>query len=175
LPDPPAHPGIERASSIKILGIIIDSKLKFHENTTQTVSTCNRSLYALRILRQQGLSEAMLRQVFKDIVLSKLLYASQAWFGFLHKSSLDLYETLLRRAKRFGHYGPTEPSAEELFTDADSKLFNKVQINEYHILHTQLPSKKVTHYNLRPKSLGRLLPEKDNRNFFNRMLYLSIY
>ena len=37
------------------------------------------SLYAIKVLRSQGMSDDILAVVFKSVVLVKILYASPAW------------------------------------------------------------------------------------------------
>jgi len=41
-----------------------------------------QSLYALKLLRNHGICDDLLRHVYKTVILSKLLYASPAWWGF---------------------------------------------------------------------------------------------
>jgi len=126
-------------------------------------------------MKQHGLVDQALFLVFKATVLSKLLYASPAWIGFLSKSTLDMYEAFLRRAVRFGYYSRNEPNVTALIASAEAKLFNKVVGNDGHVLHSLLPPKKNIPYSLRSRNHGRVLPDKDNRNFISRLLYLNTY
>ena len=75
--------GIERVASMKILGVIVDNKLNFTEHIDATLNSCNQLLFALRTMRQHGLSNHCLNIVFKSAVISKLLYAAPCYWGFL--------------------------------------------------------------------------------------------
>jgi len=151
LPEPPLNPGVQRVPSVKILGIVVVPKLNFQLNATETLTSCNRSLFALRTLKHHGLDEHMLQITFKATTLAKLLYASPAWSGFLSRSLLDRYEAFLRRAMRFSFCSPSDPCFEALLAFADQNLFKKVLNNEEHVLYPMLP----------PKKSNWLLPSQD--------------
>ena len=46
------------------------------------LSSCGSSLYALSLLRAHGMQAEELQEIFRSKVLSRLMYASQAWWGF---------------------------------------------------------------------------------------------
>ena len=46
------------------------------------LSSCGSSLYALSLLRAHGMQAIELQEIFRSKVLSRLMYASQAWWGF---------------------------------------------------------------------------------------------
>jgi len=48
------------------------------ELTTKSAQT----LYALRVLRAHGLNDAALQEVYRSVVVARLLYAASAWHGF---------------------------------------------------------------------------------------------
>jgi hypothetical protein len=175
LPEPPPNLGLKRVTSVKMLGVLVNNKLSFSDHVSTTITACNRSLYALRVMRQHGLSEDNLQRVFTATTLSKLLYGGAAWHGFIPKGLIDQCEAFLRRAIRFGYYKSSSPNFCDLLQKLDLNLFNKILTNESHVLHNMLPSRKVVKYSLRSTGHGRCLPEKDNRNFINRMLYQNIY
>jgi len=64
--------GINRVTSMKILGVVVDSKLNFSEHIDFILNSCNQSLFAMRTMRQHGLSSLCLKNVFKSLVISKL-------------------------------------------------------------------------------------------------------
>ena len=47
------------------------------------ISDCMQTLYALRVLRTHGMSDMALQAIYKSVVITKLLYASSAWAGFI--------------------------------------------------------------------------------------------
>jgi hypothetical protein len=175
LPEPPPNYGITRVSSVKILGVVVDDKLTFNDHVESTLTACNKSLFALRVMKQHGLVVKMLQLAFKATVIPKLLYAGPAWYGFASKTLLNRYEAFLRRAIKYGYYDHEGPNVETLLVKADWDLFGKVLYNSNHVMHPLLPMKREVKYSLRGSWHGRCLPEKDNRNFINRLLYLNIY
>jgi len=126
-------------------------------------------------MKQHGLVVKMLQLAFKATVIPKLLYAGPAWYGFASKTLLNRYEAFLRRAIKYGYYDHEGPNVETLLVKADWDLFGKVLYNSNHVMHPLLPMKREVKYSLRGSWHGRCLPEKDNRNFINRLLYLNIY
>jgi len=90
---PPALiPGIVRSESMKMLGVTISSTFSVSQHIEETVSTCARALFALRTLRAHGLNKDGLDHVFKSMILSRLLYASPAWWGFTNASDRERLE-----------------------------------------------------------------------------------
>ena len=41
-----------------------------------------QTLYALRVLRAHGLNDAALQEVYRLVVVARLIYAAIAWHGF---------------------------------------------------------------------------------------------
>src|SRR6218665_3635296 len=50
----PLIAGAERVSSLRVLGVLLNSKLTMTEHITAILSTCSSSTYALRLLRSHG-------------------------------------------------------------------------------------------------------------------------
>jgi len=168
---PPPIPGVERVSTLKILGVLVDDKLNFQAHTTETVKSCSQALFALRTLRHHGLSEDSLRLIFASKILSKLTYASSAWWGFASAASRDQLEAALRKARQFNYYSPTQANITDLVQQYDYNLFKNITADPHHCLHSLLPPIKQTAYNLRPRGHNFCLPNKDDRNFINRVLF----
>jgi len=94
-------PGINRVNSLKILGVLVDDHLTFQEHISQTINSCSQSLFALRTMRQHGLDNKSLHQIFTAKILSKLTYAAPAWWGYASASSKLQFESFLRKANKF--------------------------------------------------------------------------
>jgi len=65
------------------------------EHVQQSIKVCDQRLFLLCQLKKMGMSCDCLTVVFDTIVLSKLLYASPAWFGFISVEHLNLIQKLL--------------------------------------------------------------------------------
>ena len=83
------------------------------ECVSTVISSSMQVLHALHILKSNGMSNACLQAVFKSIIISHLMYASQAWHGFASRASLDRVDSFLRSVKA-GFYPPKSTTFEEL-------------------------------------------------------------
>jgi len=79
---PPPIAGITRVTSLKMLGVTISGKLSVSEHVGGVISSCAQSLHAIRVLRSHGMCNSVLQTVYQAVIISKLTYASSAWWGF---------------------------------------------------------------------------------------------
>jgi len=79
---PPALPGITRRTTLKFLGVTITNGLSIAEHIQGVITSCSQTLHALRVLRAHGMPPSALHEVFRAVVITKLCYASSAWWGF---------------------------------------------------------------------------------------------
>ena len=116
--------------------------------------------------------------VTKSTMISKLLYTSPVWFGYLDKESRDRCQSLLNRHKRLGFLGKDFDNFITLCENADDVLFSSLLLNENHVLHKLLLPLKSTQYNLRNRPHNYTLPIVNNNyikhNFMFRMLCKNI-
>jgi len=56
------------------------------------ISSCAQTLYALRVLRAHGLHDSALHNIYRSVVLAKLLYASSSWIGFSNATDRRSYK-----------------------------------------------------------------------------------
>lgn len=173
--DIPLLEGIERVSDLKCLGVTLSGNFSFSAHITSLMSSCSSNIFALYSLRTKGLSNELLQIVFKASTLSKLLYASQFWWGFAKAEDRNRLEAFLRRAKRAGFYC-NESTFEDLCASADSKLFKSICANPNHLLGPLLPPLNSHIYSTRRNTAKRCytLPTKrsslSDRNFIARMI-----
>jgi len=69
------------------------------EHVQQSIKVCNQRLYLLCQLKKISMSCDCLNVVFDAIVLSKLLYTSPAWFGFISVERLNMIQKLLGKKR----------------------------------------------------------------------------
>jgi hypothetical protein len=173
--------GISRVTSIKILGVTITNSLSMSLHVQNILSSCSQTLYALKTLRAHGLNSTALHNIYRSVVLAKIMHAASAWHGFTKQADRQRIDALFTRGKRSGLCPPDLPTFAELCHDADNKLFAAALNNNAHVLNRLLPSKSTAlqQYNLRPREHNRQLPIKCNQlndfNFINRMLYHDCY
>jgi len=113
------------------------------EHVQQSIKVCNQRLYLLCQLKKMGMSCDCLTVVFDAIVLSKLLYASPAWFGFISVDHLNFIQKLLDKSYKWGLTNRMY-NATLLFSTRDYQLF-KLMRSSSHCLHHLLPPCYVIH------------------------------
>ena len=139
-PDPVL--GIPQVKSLKMLGVTLSENFSMVDHVSGVLTSCVQSLYALKMLRQQGLNNASIYVVFQAKIMSKLLYASPAWFGFAKGEEIGRIDAFIRRCVNNSYASPDMKDFASLCSDADDKLFACVVAEEDHILHRLLPEKK---------------------------------
>ena len=78
------------------------------------LARCAQTGYALRILRAHDLNGPALWNITRATLISKLIYASPAWFGFLDVSSKTPCQGIIQKLIRTGYLGKGFPSFAEL-------------------------------------------------------------
>src|SRR5664279_5505416 len=164
---------------MKVLGVIVNSRLSAEDHVAAIMSACSKSLYATRVLKTHGMPTIALHQVFQATVLSNMLYCSSAWSGFCNTADRQRIDAFIRRSKRYGYCAEEVAAVAEQFVAADEALLKRVLSNPHHTLHQLLPPCKNTSYNLRKRPHNRQLPTKGSQlqqsNFITRTLYNDIY
>jgi len=89
---------VRASNTIKILGVTMPNHLSAGEHVRDVIGKCVQSLHALKLLRCHGMSDDSLRLVYKAVVLSKLLYASPAWWGFTSAADKQRLEATIQPA-----------------------------------------------------------------------------
>ena len=140
---PPPVLGLARKTTTKILGVTITDTLSFSPHINDVIARCSQTSYVLRILRAHGMNGQALWNVTRSTLISKLLYASPVWFGYLDKESRDRCQSLLNRLKRWGFLGEDFENFITLCENADDVLFSALILNENHVLHQLLPPLKL--------------------------------
>ena len=66
---PVALPGIERVICAKLLGVSLQEDLDMKENVNNLMLLCNQRTYLIAQLKQQGLPQEQLQNVFDAIIV----------------------------------------------------------------------------------------------------------
>ena len=154
---PAPCPGIERVSSICILGVTVNDQLSAADHVNSLLASSNSLLYALRALRVHGIPDVSLQEFFRATLLAKMTYACPAWHGMCSAGDHMKLESLVNRCRQLGYCGRDEPTLSELYSEADDRMFNGVVINPEHVglLHQFLTEREQT-YNLRFSAADRM-------------------
>ena len=120
--------------------------------------------------RHDAMSSDALKVIYKSVVLTKLLYASPALWGFTTLADKQQLEAFLHRGVRLNLYRALNPSVSQRVQDTDDELFSAVMANSHHVLHHMLPDH--TSHTLWPRRHDcSLTIKEDARNFVIRLLY----
>ena len=126
-----------------------------------------------------GLNGPALWNVTQATLISKLIYASPSWFGFLDESSKTRCQGMIKKLIRTGYLGEGFASFAELCEHADDDWFRNMQTNNHHVLHQLLPPIKNSQHALRPRVHPYQIPSAKNNalgnNYIYRMLHKDIY
>jgi len=137
------------------------------------------SLYAIKVLRAHGLCVTALQQVYKSVVITKLLYASSAWWGYTSATDRQRVQAFLHGGAHSGLYLSQLYTTDEITDSADDSLFDCVLHKNDHVLHELLSKHVDITYNLRTCCHDRKIPKKRGhlaeKNFITRMLYKNMY
>jgi len=148
--------------------------------TKSSNQACNSLLYALRVLRNHGISDTSLHDVFRATIVAKLTYAAPAWSGACSAGDRAKLDAFVNRCRRLGYCSQNEPSLTELMDDADDRLFRRIMYNREHVLQPFLPDRPVLSYNLRRrphcnKSLITKTADLSNNDYIIRATYKDSY
>jgi len=176
---PPPLQNIERVTNLTVLGVVINDRLTAADHVRGLLTACLRLLSALRVSRSHGLPTSSMHDVFRSIVISRLLYCSPAWSGFCSAADRTKLEAFLRWCRRLGYCSDDIPTVTEMFEEADDKLFSRILANNNHVLQQYLSNRTNSQYNTGTRAHNKTLISKttqlNHRDFLIRMLYKDIY
>ena len=91
---------IERIQSHKLLGIWLQSDLKWHTNTFFIIKKARKRLYFLKVLKKYGAPVKDLLKFYCSVIRSVLEYGDILWHGGLTLSQSQDIERIQKRALR---------------------------------------------------------------------------
>ena len=140
---------------MNVLGVVLDSHLKFTDHIDNALSSGAQSMYDLNMLKSHGMRKAELSNVCRATLISKLTYASPSWWGFVSVADKARMNSLVSKAIKWGLYEQSMPSIFEICEKADETLFGSVMNNSEHVLHQFLPPRQTHNYALRARPHDR--------------------
>src|SRR6218665_482002 len=135
--------GAERIATMRVLGMVVNSKITMKDRLDHLLSSRASSIHALRMLRVHGLQDKQIHLVASLTTLASMLYASPAWWGITTAQDRDRIEKMMSRLRRGGYLPPRHPSYEELVGEAD-EILKSIMTNPSHVLSKYLPKIKNT-------------------------------
>jgi len=108
-PQPPCS-DITRVTTMRVLGVIVNNQLTSADHVTNVLLSCNSLQYALCVLRNHGISDTSLHDVFHATIVAKLTYATTAWSGACSTGDRAKLDAFVNRCRRLGYCSQNEPS-----------------------------------------------------------------
>lgn len=138
---------IERVENINILGITITQHLTTRDYISALIKKCHSNIYAIKLLKNRGLDEKSVHTIYRALIINRILYACQSWWGYATLEDKGRIEKLVKRSARFG-YCRRDINITATVAALDDSLFKKIQ-NSNHVLHHLLPPETTHGRNLR--------------------------
>jgi len=142
---------VECVSTYKLLGVMINSSLKWDDHIDAIMTKAAKRLWFLKKLKRAGVSVDDLVHYYQSVVRPVLEYACPVWHSSLSKQQIKSLENVQRRAVQIiaGNTSYTEASSTlgiQSLADRRSELcrtlFTQIVNNESHSLHYLLPVKR---------------------------------
>ena len=105
---------IPRCTSVVVLGMTFQENGKFSMHVKAKMLKANRSLYVIRTLRKEGISQPEIDKLFKSIVLSNFIYSISVYGA--SDSDLTVIQKFLDRCYK-RHYISEKIDVRELLQD----------------------------------------------------------
>ena len=148
--DVPFISGIDRKSSVKLLGILFDEKLSFNDHVKCITKRATAKLYVVFRLRRNGFSIRELTLLYKALVLPTLTYCCSVW-GRTSDENLRKIDRIQSKAVRSGIINEYTP-IKDIIRISDEKLYRQILgQGENHVLHGILPKRATGTSNIQEK------------------------
>jgi len=130
-------------TTIKVLVVTITNHLSVSDHVRDVISKCSQTR-ALKVLRCHGMNDKASQQVYKAVVIAKLLYASLAWWSIRRQQT----KSVLRRLfdEEFDS-DCTRLTTTQLADNNDDNLFSSLLTNGNHVTAASWLDKLSIGYN----------------------------
>ena len=124
---------ITQVSSLKVLGVTLQSNHRFNEHIKVKLQEANKCLYVIRCLRKEGYLQSDIGYVYRSMVLPKLTYGLPIYAA--STPELTTVQKFLQRCfkRRYISY---------ILEEADRAVFKKISSMPGHPFYPFLPQNK---------------------------------
>lgn len=85
---------IQQTSTVKLLGVIFDSHMKFTDHVTSIIEKARPVIHAVIKLKKIGVTSYNLSRFYKSRVLPIIAYAAPSWFPYISENDKERLERL---------------------------------------------------------------------------------
>ena len=156
-------------NTMKILGVQIESNLKVSQHVKNKCRLLTAGIFALRRFRfDLGFSIFTCDLLFRQLMLSKLLYCAEFWWPLLSKFDKTLIYRVIKKAHRIGVL-LEDFSIEDVVLKRQLRLFKKLCKDE-----SFSPYSPTIAYSGRRYLAPKILTERERKFFMNFMSFYCI-
>ena len=112
-----------------------------------------------------------MRQIANSTLLTRLTYASPAWWGLIGSEGLLRLKSVVSRAVKQGFLPPNQPALDEICDKYDVGLFDAIMDDRNHALNHLLSPVKNGVYNLCQRNHNRIIPDIKDSLFSKNIYY----
>jgi len=124
--EPDEMPDIKRVNYINILGVSVNNMLQVTQHVDNIIKKCNSNIYAIKILKNKGLSTDNIKNIYNALVIGRLMYAIPAWWGMTTKKDQNRISRYIKKSIRYG-YCQTDADITKMVKKADQRLLQKIE------------------------------------------------
>ena len=110
---------------VNLLGIF--HNLSWSPHVRHILSQITQRYYLLVQLKNMAIEKSMMNQIFQSLIISRIRYAIEAISGNLNNSDIDMIDSVLRKAQRWGISSVAYSYRDNAF-EADLNLVKKWSI-----------------------------------------------
>lgn len=173
---------VQRVSGTKLLGVLINSNLKWDDHVNYIYKKASSRIYFLKHLKRAGLSSEELRLYYITVIRSVIEYAAPAWFTSTTTAQKERLNHIQKRALRIITPDLPQDIAEHQLNIPPlnyrlemlcKKMFLQM-CSISHPLHDLLPSQQYSKYFLRNRH-SFPLPKVNSQRHKNSFVPYSLY
>ena len=127
---------VERVTSYKYLGIVIDDKLSWHLYIDALIKRLKTRMYCMRKLNYFHVNQRILALFYKSIIASIWKYCMLAWGGNIAVGDKDMLQRVVNEAGRI--IGSRQQSFNDAYDDMLYTKFKQLIEDNTHPLHERL-------------------------------------
>ena len=131
---------VKQAKTVRLLGVMLDSKLLFRDHVDKIKKECGHPLSSMAAISGSswGSSTNDLRSVYIATIESRIMYASSAWSPLLTDTRANLLQVIQNKAARIATHCHKATLIQDLHQE-----FNRLSIRKLHNIQTAIVAEKA--------------------------------
>ena len=132
---------VERANSYKYLGVVIDDKLTWKDNTDHIIKKVHSRLFCLRKLRAFNVQQELLQMFYTSIVCSVMTFGMTCWGGNISGQDRNRLNKNIKKAS--GVVGRKQDDVETMYQRLVTHKLTSVLADDTHPLRPEFDSRRM--------------------------------